>query len=205
MIQPLSTLSHSFSSLWWAVCIAHKRNNLCPILHPQEWLGREREGWLQRGGKPQHPSLLGKDLVLTADRATRIFFLILEVYFLTVSVSDTSQKGLWEKYKWYFEHFINGAVSSQWFSDSQDYRMVRNRTELGDLFPIRVRQMGNKGAQAKANNLMGNQNQNVEKAKIKSRQTKSFPVRSFSPPRKGVCSTCCYYFSVFTNNQPKKC
>lgn len=63
--------------------------------------------------------------------------------------------------------------------------MVRNRTELGDLFPIRVRQMGNKGPQAKTNNLMGNQNQNVEKEKIKSRQTKSFPVRSFTPPRKG--------------------
>lgn len=67
--------------------------------------------------------------------------------------------------------------------------MIRNRTELGDLFPIRVRQMGNKGPQAKTNNLMGNQNQNVEKEKIKSRQTKSFPVRSFTPPRKGVYST----------------
>lgn len=62
---------------------------------------------------------------------------------------------------------------------AEDFGMVRNRTELGDLFPIRGRQMGNKGAQAKANNLVGNQNRNVEKAKIKSRQTKSFPVRSF--------------------------
>lgn len=52
---------------------------------------------LDRGEEPDHPSLLGKDLILTADRATRIFFLILEVYFLIVSVSGTSQKGLWEK------------------------------------------------------------------------------------------------------------
>lgn len=68
---------------------------------------------------------------------------------------------------------------------AEDYGMVRNRTELGDLFPIRVRQIGKKGAQAKANDLMGSQNQNVEKAKIKSRQIESFLVRSFTPPRKG--------------------
>lgn len=72
---------------------------------------------------------------------------------------------------------------------AEDYEMVGNRTKLGDLFPIRVRQMGKKGAQAKANDLMGNQNQNVEKPKMKSRETKSFPVRSFTPPKKVVYST----------------
>lgn len=45
---------------------------------------------------PEHPSLLKKDLISTADRTTRTFF-ILEVYFVSVSVSDTRQKGFWGK------------------------------------------------------------------------------------------------------------
>lgn len=67
--------------------------------------------------------------------------------------------------------------------------MVRNRKEPGDLFPIRVHQMGKKGAQTKLSDLMWNQSQNVEKAKIKSRQAESFPVKFFPPPRKEVFST----------------
>ena len=59
--------------------------------------------------------------------------------------------------------------------------MVRNRKELEDLFCLRVQQMGRKGAQTKWDDLMWNQSQNVEKAKIKSRQDEGFAVKCFTP------------------------